>query len=59
MDRYRRESACFSAHAKLPLDIPPCEGYKVVDISLIVNIQTGVIEDASITLLTQMSKEKL
>lgn len=50
--KYSDKSVYFSAHAKLPSDMPSGEVYKAVDVGLIINSKTGEIEDAAITLLT-------
>lgn len=52
MNKYNENCIYFSAHAKLPSDMPSGEVYKAVDVALIIDPDTGTIEDASITLLT-------
>jgi len=44
-----------SSFAKLPAGIPSENVYKVLDIGLVINQQTDVIEDISITLLTDVA----
>jgi len=44
-----------SSFAKLPAGIPSENVYKVLDIWLVINQQTDVIEDISITLLTDVA----
>jgi hypothetical protein len=44
-----------SSFAKLPAGIPSENVYKVLDIGLVINQQTGEVEDLSITLLTDVA----
>jgi hypothetical protein len=44
-----------SSFAKLPAGIPSENVYKVLDIGLVINKQTGEVEDVSITLLTDVA----
>lgn len=56
MKQYSNNSIYLSAHAKLPTDMPSGELYKAVDIGLVIDPDSGLIEDVSITLLTDESK---
>lgn len=56
MNKYSASSIYLSAHAKLPTDMPSGEMYKAVDIGLIINYDSGLIEDASVTLLTDEAR---
>ena len=56
MKQYSENSIYLSAYAKLPTDMPSGEMYKAVDIGLIINHDSGEIEDASITLLTDEAR---
>lgn len=48
-----------SSFAKLPAGIPSENVYKVLDIGLVINEETGEIEKVSITLLTDVAVEFL
>jgi len=56
MKRYSESCVYFSSYAKLPADMPSGEIYKSLDVGLIINADSGEIEDASITLLTEEAK---
>ncbi len=56
MKEYSCDSVYFSATAKLPSDMPSGEMYKAVDIGLVINPKSGLIEDTSITLLTDEAR---
>ena len=56
MNKYSENSIYLSGYAKLPLEMPSAEMYKALDIGLIINLDSGEIEDASITLLTDEAK---
>lgn len=56
MKQYSEKSIYLSAYAKLPSDMPSGEMYKAVDIGLIIDPDTGEIEDASVTLLTDEAR---
>lgn len=57
--QYSENSIYISAFAKLPSDMPSAEMYKAVDIGLVINPESGEIEDASITLLTDEARSFL
>ncbi len=59
MKQYSEHSIYLSAHSKLPSDMPSAEIYKAIDIGLVINLESGVIEDASITLLTDEARNFL
>jgi len=59
MTKYSKESIYLSAFAKLPTDMPSGGMYKAVDIGLVINPELEVVEDASITLLTDESVDFL
>lgn len=56
---YSKKTIYISSFAKLPAGIPSESVYKVLDIGLIINTETGIIENASVTLLTEVSAEFL
>ncbi len=56
MKIYSKNSIYVSAFAKLPTDMPSGGVYKAVDIGLIINTETKVIEEISFTLLTEEAK---
>lgn len=49
---YTNDSVYFSGSAKLPSTIPSGEIYDFLNIGLVINTKTGIIEDTSITLLS-------
>ena len=49
---YSKDTVYFSASSKLPLGIPSGEIYESLNIGLVINKKTGVIEGTSITLLS-------
>ena len=53
---YSENSIYISSFAKLPLEIPAAEVYKVLDVGLIINVDTEIIEGASFTLVTDEAK---
>ncbi|MBR0600632.1 DUF3870 domain-containing protein [Sinanaerobacter chloroacetimidivorans] len=59
MKQYSENSIYLSAYAKLPSEMPSAEMYKALDIGLVINWETGEIEDASITLLTDEARSFL
>lgn len=50
--KYSDDSVYFSASSKLPLGIPSGEIYETLNVGLVINKKTGLIEDTSITLLS-------
>lgn len=54
-----KEIIYVSSFAKLPAGIPSESVYKVLDIGLVINTKTGVIENASVTLLTDVAADFL
>jgi len=59
MKQYSENSIYLSAYSKLPAEMPSAEIYKAIDIGLIINTDTGEIEDASVTLLTDEARNFL
>lgn len=49
---YTENSVYFSGSSKLPLSIPSGEIYESLNVGLVINKKTGIIEDISITLLS-------
>lgn len=56
---YSKKTIYISSFAKLPLGIPSECVYKTLDVGLVINTETGVIENASVTLLTDTPIEFL
>ncbi len=56
MKKYSENSIYISSYAKLPSEIPSGGMYKSIDIGLIINMETHVIEGVSITLVTEEAK---
>ncbi len=56
---YSKKTKYVSSFAKLPVGIPSENVYKVLDIGLVINEETGIIENASVTLLTEVATEFL
>lgn len=50
--KYSDDSVYFSASSKLPMGIPSGEVYECLNVGLVINKKTGIIEDTSITLLS-------
>lgn len=50
--QYSENSIYICSRAKLSKDMPSGEIYKTLDIGLVINPTTGIVEDASITLIT-------
>lgn len=59
MKQFSDTTIYLSAYAKLPTDMPSGEVYKSLDIGLIIDYDTNKIEGASITLITDETKEFL
>ncbi|MDF2655241.1 MAG: hypothetical protein K0R19_1715 [Bacillota bacterium] len=59
MKQYSENSIYLSAYSKLPSEMPSAEIYKAIDIGLVINVDTGEIEDASVTLLTDEARNFL
>lgn len=53
IERYSEDSVYLSATSKLPVGTPSQNIYDILDIGLIIDSKTGIIEDISITLLTK------
>lgn len=49
----------FSGYAKLPTGITASEMYKVIGIIVVVDMQTGIIEEADCTLATALARKHL
>lgn len=56
---YSKNTVYFSSYAKLPQEIPSSFYNKNLDIGLIINYETGIIEGLSCTLITDETKEFL
>ncbi len=56
---YSQQTIYISAYAKLPAGIPSESIYKVIDVGLVINTETGVIKDASFTLITDTASQFL
>lgn len=59
MKDYSENSIYLSAYAKLPSEMPSAEMYKALDIGFVIDLKTGMIEDVSITLLTDEARNFL
>lgn len=59
MVQFSDTSIYVSAYSKLPGDMPSGEIYKYLDIGLIIDCRTDVIEGVSITLITDETKDFL
>ncbi len=57
--KYPEKTIYVSSFAKLPTGIPSESVYKALDVGLIINTETGIIENASVTLLTDVAAEFL
>ncbi|MCR1899574.1 DUF3870 domain-containing protein [Irregularibacter muris] len=57
--KYSEDSVYFSTTSKLPSGAPSEQVYHALDIGLIINSKTGVIEDISATLLTEETRDFL
>ncbi len=57
--KYSKKTSYVSSYAKLPVGTPSENVYKSLDIGLIINTETGIIENASVTLLTDVAAEFL
>lgn len=56
MKRYSNETVYISSYVRLPENIPSALYNGHIDIGLIINYKTGVIEDNSNTLLTESTR---
>ncbi len=56
---YSKETIYISGISKLPTGMPSENVYKSVDVALIINKKTGIIENTSITLLTDVASDFL
>ena len=52
MKIYNKDTVYFIAYAKLPTEISAAHVHKVVGVGMIINKETGIVEDASCTLVT-------
>lgn len=59
LKEYSDDTVYFISYAKLPGEIPAGNLHKVVGLGLIINKETGIIEDSSCTLLTEEAKDFL
>lgn len=57
--KYSENSVYFSTTSKLPSGSPSGDVYHALDIGLIINQKTGIVEDISITLLTKETRDFL
>jgi len=57
--KYPKKTIYISSFSKLPTGIPSESVYKSLDVGLIINTETGIIENASVTLLTDIAAEFL
>jgi hypothetical protein len=57
--KYPKKTIYVSSFAKLPTGIPSESVYKALDVGLIINVETGIIENASVTLLTDEAADFL
>jgi len=57
--KYPEKTIYISSFSKLPAGIPSESVYKALDVGLIINTETGIIENASVTLLTDVAAEFL
>ncbi len=57
--KYGNNTLYFISYAKLPSDMPAANLHKVVGVGLIINKDTGIIEDSSCTLITDEAKSFL
>jgi len=56
---YNDDTVYFISYAKLPSNISAAKLLDVVGVGLVININTGVIEDVSCTLITDEAKQFL
>lgn len=56
-NRYSNETVYISSYVRLPENIPSAHYNGQIDIGLIINYKTGIIEDNSCTLLTSVARE--
>ena len=56
---YPEDTVYISATAKLPSGIPSENVYKAIDVGLVIQRDSGIIKDASLTLLTRAAEQFL
>ncbi|KXG76251.1 DUF3870 domain-containing protein [Thermotalea metallivorans] len=59
MKTYSEDTVYFISYAKLPMEISAANMHKVVGVGLVINRNTGVIEDSSCTLITEEARSFL
>lgn len=59
MKTYSENTVYFISYAKLPTEISAANMHKVVGVGMIINTDTGVIEDTSCTLITEEARNFL
>ncbi len=59
LKNYSNETVYFISYAKLPSSIAAAKLLDVVGVGLVINIETGIIEDTSCTLITEEAKKFL
>lgn len=59
MTIYNQNTVYFSAYAKLPSEMPSAKLSQNLDIGLIINFETGLIDGMSCTLMTEDTKDFL
>lgn len=52
MKIYSKDTVYFISYAKLPTEISAAHVHKVVGVGMFINKETGIVEDASCTLIT-------
>ncbi|QZY55513.1 DUF3870 domain-containing protein [Crassaminicella profunda] len=57
MKEYSTNTVYFISYAKLPMEISAANMHKVVGVGLIINEDTGIIEDTSCTLITEEARK--
>lgn len=57
--KFDKETIYVSSFSKLPIGIPSESVYKSLDVGLLINTKTGIIENASVTLLTDVAADFL
>jgi hypothetical protein len=57
--KYPKKTIYISSFSKLPTGIPSESVYKSLDVGLIINTETGIVENASVTLLTDEAADFL
>ncbi|QEK13231.1 DUF3870 domain-containing protein [Crassaminicella thermophila] len=59
MKRYSENTVYFISYAKLPTEISAANMHRVVGVGMVINIDTGIIEDTSCTLITEEARSFL